>query len=77
MWNCRNAVRLLNASLDHQLSRRERSRLSFHLLLCHLCRRYKRQIRLLELALRENVGLGEEGLSPEAQRAILDKVAKL
>jgi len=47
MMPCAEAARLASESLDRPLTGRERRTLRWHLLLCHLCRRYDRQLRSL------------------------------
>jgi len=44
---CDQAAELMSRAQDITLSRSERWALSFHLLICRLCRKYKRQLKLL------------------------------
>ena len=44
---CDQAAELMSRAQDITLSRPERWALSFHLLICRLCRKYKRQLKLL------------------------------
>jgi hypothetical protein len=44
---CDQASRLLSDAQDRSLNRPERWALSFHLLICRFCRKYKRQLKLL------------------------------
>lgn len=48
MLTCKEATRLVSESLDRELSFRQRFGLRVHLLLCHFCRRYKRQLLFLQ-----------------------------
>lgn len=51
-FSCKHAAQLLSESMDRPLSRRERFGLRFHLLVCGLCRTYRKQLRLLRRMLR-------------------------
>ena len=46
MLNCRQATEKASALLDGELTRSERWALRLHLMMCHHCRRYLRQLRL-------------------------------
>lgn len=46
MLNCRQATEKASALLDGELARSERWALRLHLMMCHHCRRYLRQLRL-------------------------------
>ncbi|GAB6067120.1 hypothetical protein JCM13664_04380 [Methylothermus subterraneus] len=77
MLTCRQAVELLSKALDVPLSVRERLALRLHLWLCALCRRYARQLNLLErlcALLRPEDLLAEGKLSPQARERILEKL---
>ena len=79
--NCREASRLQSDALDQPLSFLKQMGLLLHLVLCHWCRRYGRQIRLLRQAVREQPDKVNEAapsaLSPEARarfkRALRDE----
>lgn len=45
--NCKQATDLVSHSLERKLRFRQRLQLKLHLLLCHLCRHYARQLRFL------------------------------
>ncbi|HEY7118768.1 MAG TPA: hypothetical protein VH475_19420 [Tepidisphaeraceae bacterium] len=49
---CRHAARLLSHSMDGRLSRPQRIGLRIHLLLCRLCRRYRRNLVVLRQIMR-------------------------
>ncbi len=51
--NCEAASALISQSLDRDLSRFERYAIRTHLAYCGACRRYKRQVERLHLAMRE------------------------
>jgi hypothetical protein len=72
--SCREASRLQSEALDRPLSRAERLGLRLHVLLCSWCRRYGRQIRFLNSAIREHPDAANEGgsqtLSPEARERL-------
>ena len=50
MLSCERAAALSSESMDRPLTLRERLSLHAHLAMCHLCRRFVRQIRFLRLA---------------------------
>jgi hypothetical protein len=50
---CEGVSRLTSRSLDGELGRMERFALWSHLLYCVACRRYRRQLRLIQCAMRE------------------------
>lgn len=58
MISCREASRLISASLDRPLSGWERGKLRFHLFLCGNCRAFRGQLRQLRAAARR-AGNGE------------------
>ena len=79
MLSCRDAAKLLSESLDVQLPFRRRIGLRIHLMMCHLCRRYARQMKALQQLVRglsaqvseediDSVDLGS--LSPEARERV-------
>ncbi len=47
--------------MDRDLSLRERCSLRFHLMICGMCRTYRRQLRLIRRLLRVEAGAGEAG----------------
>jgi hypothetical protein len=51
MLRCREVVAYGDALLEGEVSGLRRLGLRFHLLLCHRCRRYLRQLRLLRQTL--------------------------
>lgn len=80
MMACRQAVELISKALDTPLTWREQLALRLHLWLCAMCRRYARQLQLLErlyamLRAEESAGkpllLPEGSLSPQARKRIL------
>jgi len=59
MLNCRQATEKASALLDGELTRSERWALRLHLMICHHCRRYLRQLRLTLGAVRRLAGAAE------------------
>lgn len=77
MLSCKQAVELVSKALDTPLIWRERMALRFHLWMCRMCRRYARQLRLLEricAALQAEDFLPNRGLSPKARARILEQL---
>jgi hypothetical protein len=52
MLSCQRAGELISRALDTRLSLRQRLALTVHLWACHWCRRFRRQLRLVEQACR-------------------------
>ena len=50
MLSCRRAGDLISLALDTKLSLRQRLALAVHLCACHWCRRFRRQLRLVDQA---------------------------
>ncbi|MFH1743245.1 MAG: zf-HC2 domain-containing protein [bacterium] len=75
MLACKKASRLICDALDRDLTRRERIALRFHLCICNMCRRFRKQARFLQeigVELEEAVekGVLQDRLSPEARERI-------
>lgn len=52
MPTCKQASKLISMSLDRPLSWSEKVQLKLHLLICTPCRRFKKQLKLLAVALK-------------------------
>jgi hypothetical protein len=52
MLSCQRAGELISRALDTKLSLRQRLALTVHLCACHWCRRFRRQLWLVEQACR-------------------------
>ena len=78
MMTCQQASQLLSQSLDRRLSRMERFRLRFHLLICRTCTRFGQQMLSLAKAIRQQVSLMEQNeeikLSEEAVKRITQAI---
>jgi predicted anti-sigma-YlaC factor YlaD len=48
---CREVSELVSRSLDHELPRAERLAITLHLLYCKACRRFRRQVLTLKIAM--------------------------
>jgi hypothetical protein len=74
MSPCATATRLASEELDRPLTEQERRSLRLHLLLCRWCRRYEKQLRLLNEILHHHPETSVTGtaprLSPEARERI-------
>jgi hypothetical protein len=81
MISCAHAAELISRSLETNISWWQRFALRLHLFGCDLCRRFKRQLALVEEAGRrigdgQNIGMREAGLSKEARKRIQEAVAQ-
>jgi len=67
MLSCKEATRLVSESLDRELPVRQRLSLRFHLMMCYLCRRYRKQLHFLRSLMRlygeEEEGAAETGVA--------------
>lgn len=52
MTTCEETAEMLSASLDGQLPTTKRIALTFHLMMCHKCSRYKEQLHIIHKVLR-------------------------
>lgn len=64
MISCKRATELVSRGLDVPLSAGERVRLMAHLFICSFCRRFKRQMELIRMALKQSQ---EQGIDSEAE----------
>jgi len=55
MLTCKEATRLVSEAQDRRLGIVERITLGYHLLICHWCRHYARQVRFLSGVLRSKL----------------------
>lgn len=74
MLSCQSASRLVSQSLDRPLNWQEKLALRFHLAMCRNCRRFAKQLKLLQGAVKAMM-LRIEGdtsiaLNPEAKARI-------
>lgn len=78
MLSCKQASRLISQSLDRQLSGRERFVLRFHLMICNVCSRFRKQLVLMRLAVQRMSREIEQDehlqLSPDAKKRIADVI---
>lgn len=81
MFSCKKASRLVSEALERDLSRGERFSLRFHLCICNMCRRYRKQTRFLQEAGRElretlETSDSEERLSPQVRERIREALER-
>ncbi len=73
MLTCKEVSTLVSESLDHPLPLRQRMGVQFHLMMCSLCRTYKKQTLQLRDAMRAYAHREPtEHLSTEARQRIKD-----
>jgi hypothetical protein len=73
MTQCKRAAQLISLSLEVPLNWRQRLALSIHLLGCDLCRRFRRQMRLMQLA---GPQAGDPDNSPGGENIVLSGAAR-
>ena len=64
MFKCKDISELISKSYDEKLPLRVRLGIKFHLMMCHLCARYKAQLDLIQGAL-ASVSSAEHFLPPK------------
>lgn len=79
--NCREASRLASEALDRRLTFLERWGLRLHLMICTSCRAWRRQVRLIRRAMREQLRYVDEAtdtsrveLTAEARQRIRNAI---
>ena len=77
---CKHATRLISQSLERPLRRSEKLALAFHLLVCKWCRRYRKQLRLIEEMIRAFASPGAPGgggaMMPERARRRIEEALR-
>ncbi len=63
MRSCKRASQLISESLDRRLGARERFALTVHMIVCAMCRAYRRQLLFIRSATRD---LGRDDAAPDA-----------
>ena len=78
MMSCREASQLVSESLDHKLPLHKLAGLKMHLMMCSMCRRFARQLRVIRQAMPAFVEMEADldrpskiKLSPEAKARIV------
>ncbi len=51
LFRCKDITELISQSMDTKLPLRIRLGIKFHLMICYLCRRYQKQLELIQKAL--------------------------
>ncbi len=51
LFKCKDITELISKSMDEKMSLRIRLGIKFHLMMCHLCTRYKKQLELIQKAM--------------------------
>lgn len=81
MMSCKHASRLISEAMDRRLTALERLSLRYHLVVCGICRRYRRQLLLIREALmwmkssQGGVAL-PSSLSPDARERIRQAILR-
>lgn len=76
MLTCKQASQLVSQSLDRPLSWSERIRLRFHLLICDVCKRFNRQLRLLNLAVKRMLQHTENDSTIQLSLEARDRISR-
>lgn len=78
--NCRRATQLISQRQERPLSGYERLQLAFHLVLCHLCRRFGRDVESLHqmgnAIARDESASSTPRLSPEVRARIRNALGR-
>ena len=78
MLNCKQITELASKRLENEVSGWQKLAMSMHLLICHNCRLYFKQLRFLQKAMgmAEHLSTGPS-LSAEARQRIAEKIKVL
>lgn len=76
MLTCKQASQLLSQSLDRPLTRGERFRLRFHILICRFCKRFGQQIVGLSTAIRQQVKLIEQNEEIKLSKDAIERITQ-
>ncbi|RUM44271.1 MAG: zf-HC2 domain-containing protein [Desulfocapsa sp.] len=77
LFSCKKVSALISESMDHKLPIYKRLGIQFHLMMCALCRRYRKQLLLLRSVFREREDEQEEthcDVLPADARQRIEKV---
>ena len=74
MFKCKDISHLISRSMDQKLPLRIRLGIKFHLMMCDLCLRYKKQLELIHKAI-SNIETERENSYPSEH--LSDKVRKI
>ena len=79
MMNCQEATRLLSERQERSLTLRERVALGFHLLMCHLCRSFGKNVEQFHIFLKRSDRSADQqapGLSLESRQRLQNALEK-
>jgi len=76
MLSCKEATRLISASMERKLTLRQRLAVRAHLLMCRFCSRYRRQLHFIEKALSQMVESERKGEAEAPSEASLSIEAR-
>ncbi len=71
VFKCKDITELISKSMDEKLALSTRLAIKFHLMMCHLCSRYKNQLNLIQKALNK---INHEELSSFPDKKLPDAV---
>lgn len=77
LFSCKKVSTLISESMDRKLSVYKRMGIQFHLMMCALCRRYRRQLFVIRSIFQENEEPDQTGcelLSDDARKRIEKKL---
>lgn len=78
VFSCKQISALISLSMDKKLSFSKRMGIKFHLMMCVLCRRYRRQLLFIRSVLRRDGGVDDDStcqtLSSDARKRIEKKL---
>lgn len=77
MLSCKQSSQIISASLDRQLTTRERLALKLHLLICKYCNRFNLQLQALRVAMTVMTESIECDNKIKMPTAVKNRIAKL
>lgn len=76
MISCKRATELMSKSRDEGLTRKEELALQLHLFICEFCELFRKQLALLQKAVRHDDCECERKLPSEAKVKILEQIGR-
>ena len=74
MLSCKQASQLLSQSLDRPLNWRERFSLKLHLMLCDVCIRFAKQLKMMQNAIKQMMIVAESDEQVSLPQSVHEKI---
>ena len=77
MFSCKKITSMISESMDRDQSLYKRMGIRFHLMMCALCRRYRKQLLFIRSVLQQSDGVEDifcQSLPSDARKRIEEKI---